>query len=123
MEEHQDCEPDQRFFFEMKVSFDHDPAEDGQDALFSIGTTRTHIHGLPPQLVVDACLHVARDLVQAGMEDNIFSENVPEEVRLLAVRAVATEWLTARLKSPEFMNTGAVTIPEIPDDASSLLED
>jgi hypothetical protein len=115
-------EEDGKHYMQVEVEFfPTDEVDDSGDKEWTVGHIQTHFHGAPPQMIVDALLVIARDVVTQGITQQMFNEAVPEAVRNIAARVMATQFLTSRIQDPDIINTESVSA-NIPDDVSSLLE-
>lgn len=114
---------DDRHYIQVEVEFfDNGGTDSGEEeSEWTVGHIQTHFHGVPPNMIVDALLVIARDTVQQGMSEHMFNEAVPDQVREIAARVMATQYLAGRIQNPDIMNAIGVSA-NVPDDISSLLE-
>lgn len=112
---------DEGHYFELRISFHAKETEPGEEPELLLGHIESHIHGAPPSQLCDSLLIVARDIVSSGMKEQMFNESVPEAVRDIAARVMATQYLLSRLQSEELVTLDPINAL-VPDDISSLLE-
>lgn len=119
-EGHKDAEDDGSYF-EMRITFYKTDEHTDEQPAFDTGHIETHIHGAPPQQIVESLLYTARDLVIESMGREMFSDSIPDVVRGVAARIMATQYIQSRVNDPEFAAFEAMSA-KVPDDISSLLE-
>lgn len=116
--EHED---DGRHIMQVEVEFfDSGEKDEEGNTEYTLGHIHTHYHAVPPGMIVDALIVIARDVVKQGMAVNMFNEAVPEAVRDIAARVMATQFMVGRIQDPDLMNSESVRA-DVPDDISSLL--
>jgi hypothetical protein len=108
-------------YAEFRITFDVIDI-DGETREGSIGNIESHVHHVPDNIVVDALLILAKNIVSRSTVERVFSENVPESVKEVMLSAFAAMILKGRLDSPEVSGTGLAHV-EIPNDISELLDD
>lgn len=120
------------------VPDDHDPQSDGhyielrivfQETIDPVqgehpleaGNVEVHVHHVSEPVFVTTMLQLAREAVVRSMMENMFRDDVPEEVRRAAANMMATKFLVAHLESHSDDN--GMTGIKVPDDASELFGD
>jgi hypothetical protein len=112
-------------YVEVRLDFyATDDAERDDEGLpkLNLGSVQVHSHHVPDNLYVETLLIMARDCVAKSMAQNMFREEVPEPVRMMAASMMASQYLKQRLEDPTFGAEETINAL-VPDDISSLLDD
>ena len=109
-------------YAEYRFDFDLTDA-DNEDADNLPVHVSSHVHGVPPKMVVDALLATAKAVTMGHL--TVFSnapDGFPHQIKDAVNNMLASQYIKERLESPELRNLETVNTT-VPNDASELFED
>jgi hypothetical protein len=108
-------------YCDIRFVFHETHDEDGENS-HRVAEVHVHSHHVNDAALVDALLMLAHQAVARGMNDTMFNEAVPQEVRDFAAAELSKKWLGERIQSGIFEASEAYSL-HVPDDLSELLEE
>lgn len=112
-------------YVEIRMRFVTPPDPIDGEFPLTAAKVETHVHHVPMPQYIDSLLLLAQQTMVDQMKENMFNENVPEDVRDAAASIMATQYLKQRIESGSFMQNKPFgdTDMRVPDDPSELFRD